>query len=240
MAAKISIQTLQAGLKSWNSGFKSRSEHGFTLIEIMLVLTLIAILSAVTMPSMRGFTASSRLKSSAHAIRDMLNFARDMAITEKAAHLVVFDFDRNLYWLASSETFDVTDPSTSSITSPSSTVLQATSQNQTEQTTAATGQPTTVSRTSMILGIPQKLTHNISLSRMMTNRNSQSSQVESGVDYIYFSPTASSEDTILYIQDKRGKTMSITIESATGRVYLQQVADQERDELGLPTVFDMG
>ncbi|MFB3041982.1 MAG: Tfp pilus assembly protein FimT/FimU, partial [Candidatus Poribacteria bacterium] len=62
-------------MKKWSSRFKSRSEHGFTLIEIMLVLTLIAILSAVTMPSMRGFTASSRLKSSAHAIRDMLNFA---------------------------------------------------------------------------------------------------------------------------------------------------------------------
>ena len=68
------------------------------------MLALIAILSSIAMPSLRGFAASTRLKSTAHAIRDTLNFARDMAITERAAYLVVFDLTANRYWLASNET----------------------------------------------------------------------------------------------------------------------------------------
>ena len=213
---------------------KRRAEQGFTLIEIMLVLSLIAILSSITMPSFRGFAASSRLKSSAHAIRDMLNFARDTAVTERTGHLVVFDLDQNRYWLASRDTFDVTNPLSSSITAQSSTVVQAGIQNTDEQPPSATAQMPTVTRTSMILGIPQELNHNIVLSQMITNHNAQSDQVDAGTDYVYFSPTASAEDTILYIQDNRGKTMSITVERATGRVSIQSVSDEERDALGLP------
>lgn len=218
---------------------KRRTEQGFTLIEIMLVLSLIAILSTVTMPSFRGFAASSRLKSSARAIRDMLNFARDMAITERAGHLVVFDLDRNRYWLASRDTYDATDPLSSSITDRSSTVVQAEIQNPEEQPpSTTTAQTPTVTRTSMILGVPQTLNQNIVLSRMITNHNVQSEQVDTGVDYVYFSPTASAEDTILYLQDRRGKTISITVERATGRVSIQWVSNEERDTLGLPTDVD--
>jgi len=68
------------------------ADRGFTLIEIMLVLTLLVILSSITMPSIRGFAASTRLKSSARTIQDLLHFARDMAITERIGYLVVFFF----------------------------------------------------------------------------------------------------------------------------------------------------
>ena len=214
---------------------KRRTDQGFTLIEIMLVLSLIAILSSITMPSFRGFAASSRMKSSARAIRDMLNFARDVAVTERTGHLVVFDLDQNLYWLASRDTFDVTDPLSSSITARSSTVVQAEIQNPDEQPpSATTAQTPTLTRTSTILGIPQTLNNNVVLSRMITNHNAQSEEVDTGADYVYFSPTASAEDTILYLQDRHGKTMSITVERATGRVSIQWVSDEQRDELGLP------
>ena len=203
-------------------------KRGFTLIEIMLVLTLIAILSSITMPSLRGLAVSTRLKSSAHEIRDMLHFARDMAVTERIAHLVVFDLDQNRYWLASSETFAVEDLASSPITSPSSSTNQAVSATQTSETAQST-----VSRTSMILGVPKKPSRNVSLSQMVTNHNSQANQINSGVDYVYFSPTASSEDTTLYIQDQKGKAMSITVEAASGRVRLHDVSAQESEALGL-------
>ena len=204
------------------------SKTGFTLIEIMLVLTLIAILSSITMPSLRGLAVSTRLKSSAHAIRDLLHFARDMAVTERTVYLVVFDLARNRYWLASSETFAAKDVASSSITNPSNNINQAVSVTQTSEMTQST-----VSRTSMILGIPKKPSHNVSLSQLVTNHNSQTSQVNSGADYIYFSPTASSEDTTLYIQDQKGKAMSISVEAATGRVRLQDVSAEVSEALGL-------
>lgn len=199
-------------------------ETGFTLIEVMLVLTLIVILSSVTMPSLRGFAGSTRLKSSASAIRDMLHFARDIAITEGTTYLVVFDLDQNRYWLASSETFVVSDLTASLIASGSNAI------NQTEVQSSELSQ-SAVSRTSMILGIPQKPNHNISLSQMVINHNSQTRHIHSGIDYIYFSPTGSSEELILYIQDQDANVLSISVEAASARVRIQDVGAEESEAL---------
>ena len=202
---------------------------GFTLIEIMIVLALIAIVSSIAMPSLRGFAASTRLKSTAQAIRDMLNFARDMAITERTSYLVVFDLTANRYWLASSETFNLADPSTPVTTN--SVGVQSAQPITDQGTTALQGTPP--SRTNAILGIPQKPGHNVSLARMITNHNSQTLQIDSGVDYVYFSPTGSSEDAVLYFQDQRGHVMSVTVENATGRIRLQKIGSQQLEQLGL-------
>ena len=222
--------TVQRSLTPTKWGLPPLTSKGFTLIEIMLVLALIAILSSIAMPSLRGFAASTRLKSTANAIRDMLNFARDMAITERAAHLVVFDLASNRYWLASNETFNLADPSTPLTANPST--LQPT-----QQPTGGLGttalQQTFPSRTNAILGIPQKPGHSVSLARMITNHNFQTNQIETGVDYIYFSPTGSSEDTVLYIQDRRGKAMSIIVENATGRIRVQRISLQQLEALEL-------
>ena len=221
--------TLPTGLRKRSS---SRNfDSAFTLIEIMIVLTLIVILSSIAMPSLRGFTASSRLKSSVHGVRDMLRFARDMSITERSPYLVVFDFELNKYWLASSDTFEITDPSASSIASPSSTVIPVINQQRLEGESSVTGRPM-ISRTSNILGLPQSLGKNVTLSRMITNHNFQSRQVDSGVDYIYFSPTGSSEETTLYIQNLQGKLMSITVEGATGRIHTEGISSQQAKALG--------
>ena len=211
-------------------GFYPLTPNGFTLIEIMLVLALIAILSSIAMPSLRGFAASTRLKSTGHAIRAMLNFARDMAITERAAHLVVFDLETNRYWLASGETFNLADPSTP-LTASRSSVLPAQRPTADQGTTAL--QQTSPLRTNAILGIPQTLGQNVSLALIITNHNFQTNQIDTGVDYIYFSPTGSSEDTVLYIQDQRGQAMSIAVENATGRIRLQKINSQQLERLGL-------
>ena len=212
------------------SGLYPLTSKGFTLIEVMIVLALIAILSSIAMPSLRGFAASTRLKSTAHAIRDTLNFARDMAITERAAHLVVFDLTTNRYWLASNETFNLGDPSAPVTASPSSSL--PTQQPTADQGMTVLQQPPPL-RTNAILGIPQKPGQNVNLARMITNHNFQTIQIDTGVDYIYFSPTGASEDTVLYIQDQRGKAISITVENATGRVRLQNINAQQLEELEL-------
>lgn len=211
-------------------GLDLLTSKGFTLIEVMIVLALIAILSSIAMPSLRGFAASTRLKSTAHAIRDMLNFARDMAITERAAYLVVFDLTANRYWLASNETFNLGALSTPVTASPSSSLPAQ--QPTTEQGITLLRQ-TSPSRTNAILGIPQRPGHNVSLVRMITNHNFQTIEIDTGVDYIYFSPTGSSEDTVLYIQDQRGRSMSITVENATGRARIQKINAQQLETLGL-------
>jgi len=210
----------------------SASETGFTLIEIMLVLLLISILSAIAMPSLQELTLSTRLKSSARSIRDMLHFARDMAVTEGTPYLVVFDLDRNRYWLASSETFTANNLLTSSNSQSANGFAQL--HDQTAFSTLASEMVhTEASRTSMILGVPNTLKHNISFSHMVTSRNSQIRQTDSGTNYVYFSRSATSEDTTLYIQNVKGSAVSIDVEASTGHVRIQDISSEERQALGL-------
>ena len=202
----------------------SNNEEGFSLMEIMVVLAIIAVLSSISMPAMRGFAASRRLNTSARAIVDTLSFARDMAITERTTHLVIFDVDNNRYWLASSETFDALNPSASA-GQASNTAASATA--------AANGQQFTISRTGGVMGIPHPLNQGISIASIVTSHNGLTQQIISGVDYVYFSPTAASEDTIVYLTNANNKVVAISVEGATGRSRVEQMSPEQIQTLGL-------
>ncbi len=196
-----------------------KAEGGFSLMEIMVVLAIIAVLSSISAPALRGFAASRRLKSSARAIVDTLGFARDMAITEKNTHLVVFDIDANRYWLASSETFDIQNPAASAGRSTNSVT--------------ANGQQAMVSRTDGIMGIPRPLNRGITITAIVTTSNGVNQQIITGVDYVYFSPIATSVDTIVYLRNIDDDAMAITVEAATGRSSIRELSPQQIQTLGL-------
>lgn len=193
-------------------------------MELLLVMTIIAVLSTISMPALKGFAASRRLKASAQTVRALLVFARDMAITEQTAHLVVLDLDRELCWLASSETFNPQNPLTSLLT-------EGTGPRQ-SLSTEETGQRG-LTRTGGILGVPQGLERQVTLEAVITNHNGKNAQVNSGVEYVYFSPTASSEDTQIYLRNHQNRVMSITVEAASGHVRVQQLTAEEIANLGL-------
>jgi len=208
-------------------------KRGFTIMEMLLVLTIIAILSSVSMPLLKGFTATRRLKASAYTVRNLLAFARDMAITGRNAHLVVFDLDRGQYWLASSETFDPRNPLTSVITAQNSTVIAA--QNRAQSRAALEGIQRGLSRTGGIIGVPHGFEQNVRLVAMVTNHSGRTAQVNSGIEYVYFSPTSTSEETLMYLQNQQNQVMSIAIEAASGRIWVQQLTQQEIEMLGFET-----
>ncbi|WP_374340750.1 GspH/FimT family pseudopilin [Methyloversatilis sp.] len=55
-------------------------QHGFSLIELMIVVLLLAIVSAFAMPAFQSFIASSRLTSEANEVLAALNLARSEAV----------------------------------------------------------------------------------------------------------------------------------------------------------------
>jgi len=215
----------------------SQSQSGFTITELLLVLTLIGILSAISMPTLKGFAATRRLKASAYTIRSLLTFARDMAITDGTTHLVVFDLDNGRCWLASSETFNPSAPLTSALTAQNSTLGTASPTNATRNplTTTNSAQPETLTRTGGILGVPYPMEHSVTLTAMVTNHNGRTVQVDSGVEYVYFSPNATSEEALIYLQNTRNQIMSIAVEPASGRVTVRQLAAEEVETLGFET-----
>ncbi len=215
----------------------SQSQSGFTVTELLLVLVLIGVLSAISMPTLKGFAASRRLKASAQTLRSLLTFARDMAITDRTAYLVVFDLDSEQYWLASSETFNPSNPLSSALTARNSTALAAI-QNNMNGTNLTTGNPVQqnlVSRTSGILGVPHAMEQNVTLDLIITNHNGRTAQIDSGVTYIPFSPNATSEEALVYLRNTRNQIMSVTVEAASGRVRVRQLLPAEIEMLGFET-----
>jgi Tfp pilus assembly protein FimT len=188
-------------------------------MEIMLVFAIIAVLSSMSMPAMRGFAASRRLTTSTQAIVDTLAFARDMAITERTTHLVVFDVSSNRYWLASSENFDIQNPTASAGRAASPTT--------------STGGQVVVSRTGGIMGIPQPLNQGVTIAALVTTHNGVTQQITSGANYVYFAPTSTSVDTIVYLRNVKGTVMAIVVEASTGRASVQQMTPEQIQTLGL-------
>lgn len=61
-----------------------QDQKGFTLIEAMVVVALVAILAALAMPSFNGTIANQRVKSAAHELQTLLQFARAEAVYKRA------------------------------------------------------------------------------------------------------------------------------------------------------------
>ena len=77
--------------------------------------------------------------------------------------------------------------------------------------------------------------NSVTLVAMVTNHSGRTVQVDSGVAYVYFSPNATSEETLIYLQNTRNQVMSIAIEPASGRVTVRQLAAEHIETLGFAT-----
>lgn len=62
--------------------------HGITLIELLLTLTLVALLSTIAVPSFSASLSKVRTKSDVHRMTELLRFARLTAIAESDTVLV--------------------------------------------------------------------------------------------------------------------------------------------------------
>jgi len=70
-----------------------RHDHtrpGFTLVELMIVVAVIGVLAAISVPAMRSFFEDLRLKAGARDVADALRLARAEAIRTSTPHLVFF------------------------------------------------------------------------------------------------------------------------------------------------------
>lgn len=64
--------------------------RAFTLIELMVVISIIAILATVSVPTLSIIANSKRLESTGRIVQSALNEARRLSITKRRHHKVVF------------------------------------------------------------------------------------------------------------------------------------------------------
>ncbi len=77
----------------------SNSERGFTLIELMVVLVIIALFSSLIAPSVVSTMHGSGLKSIGYQLCEMLNFAGMSAMTRHRSVVVNLDTKRGRCWV---------------------------------------------------------------------------------------------------------------------------------------------
>lgn len=72
---------------------------GFTLMELMIVMTLLAIMTAAVTPVFRGTLTSVRAENEARDLVAMLEYAQARAITDAVEYRVYIAPTLNSYWL---------------------------------------------------------------------------------------------------------------------------------------------
>ncbi len=77
-----------------------KTRSGFTLLEMVLVLLLAGLLTALVVPSVSGMIESSRLRVGAAEVRATVTLARTLSASGGRERAVVFDVDRVEYGIA--------------------------------------------------------------------------------------------------------------------------------------------
>ncbi|WP_252272651.1 GspH/FimT family pseudopilin [Pseudomonas subflava] len=69
--------------------------RGFTLIELMIVLTLVAIVAVIAVPNFMDFIDRNRIQTQAEELRSLLLYARGEAVSHSDVIVVAQDDDQN-------------------------------------------------------------------------------------------------------------------------------------------------
>lgn len=80
-----------------------QSQKGFTLVELVIVLALLAITSAFAFPYVSSWIEGTQYRSAAQDILHALRQSRGLAVSSNLEHRVMFDLDGNRYQIQQGE-----------------------------------------------------------------------------------------------------------------------------------------
>lgn len=80
-------------------GKKTARSKGFTLIELVLVIILISVITALSAPLFSRTFSDLVIRNTALDMAKMINYAQEMAIIEKSNYKLNIDSEKAKYWI---------------------------------------------------------------------------------------------------------------------------------------------
>ena len=217
-----------------------RYATGFTLIEITIVIFIIVMMTSITVPRMKLFAESTRLRSSARSIRSLMAFARNSSVSQRTEYVVVFNSQQGEYWLSLLELLEqtpgsgVTDSSRTSLSESLASLSEPESDEEPTDFLAEEQEEIAgaYSRTGGILGVPKPLPASVSIVQISSPRTTTTG--DSGeTEYITFYPDGTAEDFEIYLRSQSEKVFRLRVAQATGRAAIRELTAMEVEELDL-------
>ena len=176
-----------------------RDTRGFTLLELLVVLTIIGLMSVLVAPKLAGPLADLDLKTAAQKISASLRYARSQAAAEKGTYVALFDFDANRL---------VVDPPAAPAETASPT-----------PDNPAAGEPPEKANDRP----PGQRTYRLPDGVRLVNGVSREGAIQTGLMRIAFFPSGGSSGGEITVANERGRRYTIHIDFLTGTVQLAEV-----------------
>lgn len=199
---------MRAGQTSDNShnvffSMHRRHPRGFTLLELIVVLVIIGLMSALVVPKLMGPMSNLDLKTASKKISASLRYARSHAASEKRTYVAQFDFDRNRLVI---------------INPP--WAKEDSHMNNRE----ALGKTPVELPNSEKDGPGESKTYELPGGVKLAKGVSREGEVNSGLFRISFFPSGGSSGGEITVANERGKLYKIMVDFITGTVQLSEVA----------------
>ena len=201
----------------------SKTSRGFTLVELILVMTILVMVTAIVAPNLRGFGAGRRVADAARQIVGLTQYAQAMAANDGRVYRLNFDTSRGEYWL----TFQADDGQYQSPTNdygqhftiPDGTRLSI---NVTAQPLTNLLQTPAEDQTPQMGPPPVSTQNNLQPNQLMVALHAQ------GTSYVEFQPTGRLDPGQIILTDANNHQTEISSASATEGYHVLTAQEMTR------------
>jgi type II secretion system protein H len=201
----------------------SVSIKGFTLIELIVVMIILAIVSAVVVPSLTSFRIGRANNNTAMQLVGLAQYARTQAVAEGRTYRLNFDLAQGQFWLTAADDTGVYQPASGdyaqriSIADGARMDVNVNPQPNTQMTIASTVQQNAVQLPPAVAD-PQVLQPNT----LMQNARQQ----QDGL-YVEFQPSGRTDPGLIKLTDRQGSLIEVGCLSATETFHVLSASEMQ-------------